>query len=248
MDPKETQIYTAVIIAAIILGIIIFYFFISIIRQQRKNLALQKQSVQLQIASLEKDRARIASDLHDELGPMLSAVKMKINSIEINDPDDEEEIEKTNMHIDDMLKRMREISFNLMPNTLIRKGLVIAIQEFISYIGRDNTLQINFSAGNNIILSEEKTINMYRIVQEIIHNTIKHAKATKLVIQIENIKDKVVLKTADNGVGFDQRKEEVETSGIGLRNLLSRTEMMKGQLFFESKKGKGTAYTFEIPV
>ncbi len=248
MDSQETRIYTTIIIIAVVLGIIIFYFITSVIRQQRKNLELQKQSVQLQITALEKDRARIASDLHDELGPMLSAVKMKINSFELTDEDDTIEIEKTNTHIDEMLQRMRQISFNLMPNTLLRKGLVMAVGEFVDYIAKSNALGIEFTAGGPIVLTEDKTINTYRIVQEIIHNTIKHAKATRLVLQLTLEGQKLILKTADNGIGFDQHKDAADRHGIGMRNLLSRTEMMQGKMFLETKKGKGTAYTFEIPV
>ncbi|MEJ7913000.1 MAG: ATP-binding protein [Chitinophagaceae bacterium] len=248
MDSQETRIYTTIVIIAVVLGIIIFYFITSVIRQQRKNLELQKQSVQLQITALEKDRARIASDLHDELGPMLSAVKMKINSFELTDEDDTIEIEKTNTHIDEMLQRMRQISFNLMPNTLLRKGLIMAVGEFVEYIGKSNALQIEFTPGGPIVLSEDKTINTYRIVQEIIHNTIKHAQATRLVLQLAQEGQHLILKTADNGIGFDQHKDTSDRQGIGLRNLLSRTEMMQGKMFLETKKGKGTAYTFEIPV
>jgi len=246
MDSQETRIYSTVIITTIVLGIIILYFIVSIIRQQKRNLELQKQSVQLQISALERDRTRIASDLHDELGPMLSAVKMKINSLELTDEEDQIQIMNTNQHIDGMLQRMRQIAFNLMPITLIRKGLVMAIQEFINYTARSNALQIDFSSNDIVTLSEEKTINMYRIVQEIIYNTIKHAQASKLVLKLEVVKNMIVLKTADNGTGFDRYKNE--TDGIGLRNISSRIEMMHGQMFLETKKGKGTAYTFEIPL
>ena len=88
MDAKETSFYTAVLIVSIILGIIIGYFIVSIIRQQRRNIALYRQSVLAEITAMEKERARIAADLHDELGPMLSAIKLKINSFELSDSDD----------------------------------------------------------------------------------------------------------------------------------------------------------------
>ncbi|HEY0058262.1 MAG TPA: ATP-binding protein [Flavisolibacter sp.] len=248
MDSQQTRIYTTVIITAIILGFIILFFIISIIRQQRKTLKIQKQSVQSQMNALEKDRARIASDLHDELGPMLSAVKMKINSFELTDEDDKVEIEKTNEHIDGMLQRMRQISFNLMPNTLLRKGLVTALQEFVDYTTKSNTLEISLHVRNSIVLGEEKTINVYRVVQEIIHNTLKHAKATRLVVQLEVKGPMLVLQTADNGVGFDRHKNSADYNGIGLKNLVSRTDMMQGKMFLETARGKGTAYTFEIPI
>src|SRR5690349_8916044 len=138
MDAKETSFFTAVLIVSIIIGVIIIYFITSIIRQQRRNIDLYRQSVLAEITAMEKERARIAADLHDELGPMLSAIKLKINSFELTDADDLIQVDKTNAHIDGLIKRMREISYDLIPNTLIRKGLVVALKEFIDYTNRDN--------------------------------------------------------------------------------------------------------------
>ncbi len=131
MHTTETKIYTTILIAAGVLGIILVYFVINIIRQQRKNLIFQKGKIQAEITTLENERRRIASDLHDDLGPLLSAVKLQINSVEVPDEEDRELIERSGMYIDNILSRIREISNNLMPQALSRKGLIIALQEFI---------------------------------------------------------------------------------------------------------------------
>ena len=248
MDAKETSFYTAVLIVSIILGVIIVYFIASIIRQQRRNIALYRQSVLAEITAMEKERARIAADLHDELGPMLSAIKLKINSFELTDEDDLVQVEKTNSHIDGLIKRMREISYDLIPNTLIRKGLVMALKEFIDYINRDNVFSIDFVADEPLNISEQKAIHLYRISQEIINNTIKHSKGNTLKIQLKQTNGILLLSTSDNGIGFDQYAASKGNGGIGLRNILSRTEIIGGQMFVESQKNKGTKYTFEIPV
>ncbi len=248
MDAQETRIYTAIIITAIVLGVIISYFIISILRQQKKNMELHKQNILAEITQIEKERARIAADLHDDLGPLLSAVKMKINNFELTQKDDRIEIGKTNEHIDDILKRIREISFDLMPNSLLRKGLFMAIKEFIGYLNNTSGINFIFNGDSTIRLSEQRSINIYRIIQEIVHNAIKHSQATQLKIELETIKNNLVLTVADNGTGFDYNKESKNTIGFGLRSLLSRTEIMGGQMFLESKKEKGTTYTFEIPL
>src|SRR5262245_19620588 len=131
MDPNETKIYTVILIAGGVLGIILVYFIINIIRQQRRNLSLHNEKIQAEITTLENERKRIASDLHDDLGPLLSAVKLQINSVEVPDGEDQELIEKSSLYIDAILTRIREISNNLMPQVLSRKGLVIALREFI---------------------------------------------------------------------------------------------------------------------
>lgn len=249
MNSEETSIFTAIVITVLVIGIIIIYFVVSLVKQQKRMLALERLNIQAEINALEKDRARIASDLHDELGPMLSAVKMKMNTFELTEQEDKENMEKTNEHIDSILKRMREITFDLMPNILFRKGLVLAIHEFINYISKKNTLQINFSSSVEALeLPEQQTLNLYRIVQEIIHNTIKHAEASLLEIQLAVIENKLQLNTADNGKGFDYESKSKSAMGMGLKNLSNRTEMMKGKMLIDTSKTKGTKFIFEIPV
>ena len=247
MDAQETRIYTAIIITAIILGGMLFYFIVSIIKQQRKNVELHRQNILAEITQIEKDRARIATDLHDDLGPLLVAVQMKINSFELTQKEDQVEIEKTNNHIDDILHRIREISFDLMPASLLRKGVIVAIREFVNYLNNTRKIKFHFTCEDDIFFTEQKSINLYRIIQEVVHNTIKHADATDLFIEFKKIKNNLVITITDNGIGFDYNKESKESIGFGLRSLLSRTEIMSGQMFLESEKGKGTTYTFEIP-
>jgi len=247
MDEKETGLYTAVLIISFIVGIIIAYFIISIIRQHRRSLNLYKQSIYTEINTLEKERKRMAADLHDEVGPVLSAVKLRLSSLDISNADDEEEIKKTNDQIDNLLRRMREISFDLMPNSLIRKGLPAAIREFIDYCSRSNALTIRFDH-DEVELSQEQSINLYRIIQEIIHNTIRHAGATELIIELRKLTNRFVLSVRDNGIGFNFENKSKEATGLGLRNLLSRIEIIGGQMFFESNKNRGTSYIFEFPI
>jgi signal transduction histidine kinase len=247
MDPQEARIYTAVLIISVVLGIIITYFIISIIRQQRRSLRLYKQSIYTEITTLEKERTRMAEDLHDEVGPVLSAVKLRVSSLDIHNKVDEEQVLKTNEQIDNLLKRMREISFDLMPNSLLRKGLPAALLEFIEYCNKSSQLDIRFQYAE-LYLTQQQSINLYRIIQEIIHNTIKHAGASELFIELREEKNQVVLATRDNGVGFNYDAKAKEGSGLGLHNLLRRSEIINGKMFFESRKGKGTTYIFEIPI
>jgi signal transduction histidine kinase len=248
MDAQETSLFTAVLIACIVVGVIIIFFIGSIIRQQRKNVELYRQNVLAEITAMEKERARIAADLHDELGPMLSAIKLKIGSFELIDEDDKIEAKKTDNHIDTLMKRMREISYDLIPNTLIRKGLVVALKEFSDYINENAGIEIQFAAVNAINIDQQKAIHVYRITQEVINNTIKHSGAKLLNINLKQDNGMLFLSTNDDGVGFDHYSASKGEGGIGLRNILNRTEIIGGQMFIESEKNKGTKYTFEIPV
>src|ERR1700754_4780894 len=115
MGTSEKELYNAILIIVGVVGIILVYFIITIIRYQRRSLRLHKEKIQAEIDTLEKERKRIALDLHDELGPLLSAIKLQINSLDTNDPQDQELIGKSSTHLDTIIKKLREISNNLMP-------------------------------------------------------------------------------------------------------------------------------------
>jgi two-component system, NarL family, sensor kinase len=248
MDAHQTSIYDAILICATIIGAIIIYFIVSIIHQHRNNRALYKRSLEAEIKTLEKERTRVASDLHDDLGPLLSSIKYSVGSLDIFSDTDLKTVDRVYEHIDSLMKRMREISGDMMPNTLLRKGLVAAIAEFIDNIPGPDFPEIQFVHSELPELLQPYSIHLFRIVQEIIHNTIKHAKASRLKIEIKQSAAFLVLLTNDDGTGFDYNLQTRESSGLGLRNLFSRTEMLGGNMSVESARGKGTSYIIEIPL
>lgn len=248
MDPQEKGLYNSLLMVVVVVGIVLIYFIITIIRYQRRSLLLHKEKIRAEIDTLENERKRIASDLHDELGPLLSAVKLQINNLEYQSPDDKILIDKSSQHIDIIIHKLREISNNLMPNTLLRKGLVKAISEFVESNAEIYKLNIRFTCEQDPSLGLDKEINIYRIVQEIVHNTVKHSKATLLIIRIAVENNNLVLSTADNGIGFDYFARSREHTGLGLRNLQSRAEILGGEISCTSELGKGTSYNLEMPL
>lgn len=248
MYTSEEQFYSAVTIAAIVLGIIIVVFIITMIRHQRRNVQLYKAKIRAEIFTLEKERRRIATDLHDELGPILSAVRIQINHLSADKEEDKKILTFANKHIDDLLAKTREISYNLMPNTLVRKGLVNAVKEYLGKMNEAHDLDITFQCSETISLPDEISLNIYRIVQEVTHNTIKHAEAQKLVVQLYTDDDKLVLMTADDGRGFDYENTIKKNKGLGLVNLQSRTEILNAAFNYRSQIDGGTQYVFEMPL
>lgn len=248
MHTQEERFYTAIAVAATVLGIIIVYFIITMIRHQRKNVRLYRAKIRAEISTLENERKRIATDLHDELGPLLSAVRIRINHISTLSDEDKKIVTFANKHIDDILAKTREISYNLLPNTLVRQGLLKAIDEYINKLSDIHNLKIVCWGELNTRLSKEIEINIYRIVQEITHNTIKHSKATQLAIELNLNNGILELMTADNGEGFNVEEKMNNHSGRGLINLQSRAEMLNAKLLYHSEPGNGTRYIFEIPL
>lgn len=247
MHATEEKFYSAIILAAVALGFIILFFIYTMIRHQRRNVLLYKSKIRAEINTLEKERKRVAGDLHDELGPLLSAVKMQINRLQSISPKDIEILKSATIHIDNIIQKTRDISYNLLPNTLVRKGIIKAIQEYINKAKSNDELTINLQYNEEFRLNMDREVNVYRIIQEVIHNTQKHAHATKLNINFRIQRDKVVLITADNGSGFKVDEFMKDGDGLGLMNLQSRSEMLNAVFFYESENGIGTTYIFEIP-
>src|SRR3954467_736317 len=106
MDPHQTKIFYAILLAAAILGIIVLYFIFTIIRNQRRHLKLQQANLLVEITTLENERKRIVSDLHDELGPLLSVVKFQVSGLETRHPEDLKLIEKASTNLDNILDRI----------------------------------------------------------------------------------------------------------------------------------------------
>lgn len=247
MDSPEAKILTAVLIACVIVGFIIVYFVVSLIRQQRRTLQLNRQNVLSEIAMLEKDRVRMAADLHDELGPLLSQIKFRVNSLEPVDEDDREQRDLSSHQIDEVIERVRGIARNLMPGSLVRKGLRPALEETAAGFSKNTPLQVKLEFLTTREVQEDRSINIYRVIQEIAHNTLRHANASQLLIRIWEEAGKLTILCEDNGKGFDFEAMLKENRGLGLRNLKSRIEIMGGRFNVLSKADKGTQYLFQIP-
>jgi two-component system, NarL family, sensor kinase len=246
MGTYEAKIYTSFLIGALIFGVFLIYFVVTIIRTQRRNQALQKEKTTAEIKALEKERGRMASDLHDDFGPMLSAVKLLINNIDLHNKEDADILAKANGYIDGMLDQLRRIANDLMPQILVRKGLYLAVDEYIWQLNDERAMQIIFKTSGSINLNPTQDIHLYRIIQEIIHNADKHARASQMNITIEQLENVLKLSVKDNGNGFDTKNVETTSRGLGLKNIMSRVDMLHGNIYINSSPGKGTEYIIEI--
>jgi two-component system NarL family sensor kinase len=233
MDTEEKSIFVLVVIAAAILGISLVYFVITIIRQQRKTAKLHLEQVQAEIRALERE-------------PVLSAARFKVNAMEPSSEADELLLASINQHLDDSLTRIREIAFNLLPAMLMRKGLVITFEEFLSKTEQHLPFRVRFQHGDIAVLDPEVTVNLYRIMLEILHNTIKHAAASELFYDLQVEQGTLSFRSQDNGVGFDPGQLRATDGGLGLKNLQSRVRIMGGELQMETSPGKGVLCFFQI--
>ncbi|WP_163711450.1 sensor histidine kinase [Mangrovibacterium lignilyticum] len=205
------------------------------------------------IQTEEKERKRFAKDLHDGLGPLLSTVKMSISSLEQleHDKSSMEIVKNTEMVINEAIKSLKEISDNLSPHVLDNFGLARAIRNFINKINATKALHITLKSN----LGSERFDNnievvLYRVVCELINNTIKHAKAKKIEISLTKEEKNLTIVYQDNGKGFHKERllDRPSNSGMGFSNIFSRINSLKGEIHVDSQPGKGTHVLIKVGI
>jgi signal transduction histidine kinase len=203
------------------------------------------------ISGQDVERKRIAQDLHDGLGALLSTVQMHFSSIEneIKRIHRLDIYDTANKLLDEACQEVRKISHNMMPGTLLKFGLVPAIQDICDKIQNTNQIKIEFNTMNvdDMRLEEHVEITIFRLIQEGLNNIVKHAGATDVIIQLLKDDNELHLVIEDNGIGFDV-DTAWENGGMGVRNLESRIQYLNGKLEIRSYIGEGTTLTIYIPV
>lgn len=241
------KLFYTVIITSLLIAVIIVFFVVSVVRYHRRYIRLQKERIEAEILMQEQERKRVANDLHDSLGPLLSTVKLYLHSIAVSNQEDKELLGKASNYIDETITSLREISYNLLPSGLSRKGLAETLKEYIHRITSRNVLKIDFTADENLNINPKIEIHLFRILHEIIHNTIKHAKAQTLHLLITSKPDGLVILTEDDGLGFDVEDTRDSSSGLGLKSMESRCELIGASLQIISEKGKGCKIIIKTP-
>ncbi|MEO5948230.1 MAG: sensor histidine kinase [Chitinophagaceae bacterium] len=225
------------------------------LQQQRINeLETEKQltATEAVLKGEEQERTRLAKDLHDGLGGMLSGIKYSMNSMKGNlimTPENTQAFERSIDMLDSSIQEMRRVAHNMMPETLVKFGLDTALKDFCNDINQSGALQINYqSIGlENAEVEQTASITIYRIVQELINNTMKHAAAKSAIVQVSKTDNAISITVEDDGKGFNTLVLE-GSKGIGWSNIQSRVEYLKGKLDVQSEPGKGTSVHIELNV
>jgi two-component system NarL family sensor kinase len=200
------------------------------------------------IEAEEKERVRIARELHDGIGQQLSAAKMNLSAFESRMPAEE----RDGFHyliqlVDDAVKEVRTISHNMIPNALLRSGLASAVRDFVTKLSLTGSLKIDLEIlGINGRLDTSTETVLYRVIQECMSNIVKHAEASHVNIQLIKHPDHLNLLIQDNGKGFDTSNID-GYEGIGLKNIVSRVKYLDGNVDFDSMPGGGTTMSVDVP-
>ncbi len=218
-------------------------------RMQEEINRQQELAARAVLDAEERERRRIATDLHDGVGQLLSAALMNLNGLfgqaTLNHTE-KEQAERSVALVTESYDEMRSISHQIVPNALVRAGLASAVKEFLNKIDQQKLKVSLETVGLNERLDEQTETVLYRVIQETVNNVIKHANASKLNIQLIRDEDGIAVTIEDNGKGFDKELLKKST-GIGMSNILSRIEFLKGTMDIDTAPGKGTLIAIHIP-
>lgn len=253
---KNTVAYilAGVILIAIIITLLLYRNFKQKQKLQQQRIGELETQQQLTATEAvlkgeEQERTRLAKDLHDGLGGMLSGIKYSLNTMKGNlimTPDNAQAFERSMDMLDSSIKEMRRVAHNMMPEALVKFGLDTALKDFCNDINRSGALRVNYqSIGMEGEIEQTTAITIYRIVQELLNNVIKHAAARNAIVQVSKTNGDISITVEDDGKGFDTAILR-GAQGIGWHNIQSRVEYLKGKLDVQSAPGKGTSVMVEI--
>jgi two-component system, NarL family, sensor kinase len=260
-QPEVEQIYLIIGVAVVAMllmagSIILFvlYYQKRMVQEQFKRqqmeLDYQRKMMEAALESQENERRRVAGDLHDSIGAMLSTIRVSlITYAKRNKPDDESIVESKKM-LDDTIESVRRISRDLMPSTLEKFGLTQAVKEMCERFQSTSSLPIVFEEqGDTPPFSKNRELMIFRIVQELLNNALKHAEASFIKVTFVNVEHLQVV-VEDNGKGFnaeEHKSDKTTGKGLGLFNIENRARLVGGTVDFNAPTVQGSKVIIKIP-
>lgn len=271
LELKQIEKKQQLLIGGLVIGLLVLFIISSLIyknyHQKRRLLIadalLQEQKIneletekqllatQSVLQGQEEERKRLAKDLHDGLGSILSGTKFSFNSIRDHltiGPESATAFDRSIGLLDQSIQELRRVAHNMMPEALIRFGLDSALNDFCNNINQNSDLHLTYQSFDlkDDMISSEKAGAIYRIIQELVNNILKHAKATEALVQLVKKEDVLSITVEDNGVGFDPMILQ-DNSGMGYQNLYNRVAYIGGKMDLQAEIGSGTSIIIEIP-
>jgi two-component system, NarL family, sensor kinase len=255
IDNGKNKLYASLlgIVLLIVMGFLLFQWNRQRNRKRMHDQILLQKELKTKaiIAAQEEEQVRIAKDLHDGVGQLLTGLKLGWEKIigELKDSDQsvKTKIISSGTVLNEAAEEVRSISHQMMPRSLSESGLVVAIEDMLNTALKHSNIQYDFEHSNiSERFSKEIEITLFRITQELINNILKHAEATVVTIQLFKTKEQLVLFVEDNGKGF--KFDELKQKGLGLINIITRAKLIGGEVNYEPGPFKGTNTTIRIPI
>lgn len=264
---KQSKLFNGVLIGSFLFLLIIVFLGRQSYQQKKQLLIQQNQVQEARISQLEnekhilageavikgqeEERARLAKDLHDGLGGLLSGVKFSLAHMKSNvilDVDNQLVFERSLDMLDHSITELRRVAHNMMPEVLVRFGLSEALKSYCESLRTSEMFKIDYQSVGNIAPIPDKTgIFVFRIAQELLNNVIKHAHASHVLVQLARTDNVLSLTVEDNGNGFNVDNARM-TGGAGISSIQSRVDYLKGKLDIQALPGEGTSVYVTIPI
>lgn len=270
LQKTENELKTRLIAFLAALILLTFFVVFLIIKNQKKQEKIARQEADIQkqkwqdsenrrqievldslIKGEENERTRIARDLHDGLGGLLSGVKMSVTALKKDlqlSGGQDQILNNSLVMLENATGEMRNIARNMMPDALLRFGLEKALSDYCYSVSSKSGTSIHFSCRKlDLPAGHPACIPVYRIIQELVNNALKHSQAEQIIVQLSQNENILLVETEDNGIGFDPQ-EAGNKKGSGFNNLRNRIHYLKGKIEIQSSPGKGSSFYLEIPV
>jgi signal transduction histidine kinase len=216
-----------------------------ILEMERQQQLLAMQSV---LQGQEEERSRLARDLHDGVGGLLSGIKLSLAGMKGNvylPEQSAQSLSNVILQLDHSISELRRVSHNMMPEALIRYGLREALENYCANINISGAIKVQLQTyGMDQRLEQSVEIVLYRIVQELLNNVVRHARATQVLVQLIRKQNRFSLTVEDDGIGFDNQQANSGT-GAGMANVRARAEYLGGTVDIHSTPGQGTSVNVE---
>lgn len=259
MQHPSTQGIIILIVGITILLLLLISFIITIIYkyQQKQNsyfkeietlkASYENILLQSQVEIQEQTFQNISREIHDNISQKLTLVKLYLNSFDFNDRNTATQQVNDSIHIiGQSINDLSRLSHSMSSEIILNNGLIKGLEAETAQLSKTGIFKIQFSAtGNTVFLDSNTELVLFRIVQEVLNNIIKHASATIIDINLHYTSNLLVMQVSDNGIGFSIDKNN---TGTGLQNIKKRADMLKGNLAINSIPGRGTTIKIEIPL
>jgi two-component system, NarL family, sensor kinase len=246
---QRTYIVIGALTITLLLIVVIFFLLRGRARRERE-LFLREAQIEATIHSQENERRRFARDLHDGMGQLISALRLALHSINKDSSLEERHVvaSKAEALLNDMHNEIRGIAFNLMPQTLVKSGLIPALKEMATRLSDSTSITVRVNAFDMPQrLTELQEISLYRVVQEWINNVVKYSMATVIEVQLVGYEEEINITIEDNGNGFEA-SALMNSPGNGWKNITSRVNLIKGMVDVDTHPGrKGTTLIIRVP-
>lgn len=247
MHSQTKELYQVLIASLLFLTLLMGLFIISIYRQMRQRLSEYKQQVKREIELIDSERTRISADLHDELGSGLATIGLLLT--QVAEKYQHTFLKKAENQVKRQQQKIREIAHNLVPGILTSHGICFALEDFFEEIKSGKLLKIKkYIQLNDRDFHPAQTMHLYRIIREIVTNTLRHAQATELQVHLTQDVRIIHIRILDNGKGFCPQEQMGYKNGLGMQHIFSRITLLDAKIKLETAPAKGTYYDIKIPV